>query len=200
MSFDPIYIKSAIESLELILHLFKYLSADQKMNEFSDYLALIELKANTKISSLLGQQSGLNIPIADQEGKQTDYWEGIRDMAKLSIKQWDALQDAQQFVMFLKNTRDSLSRRITSDVKIVPGLEELFNTFLKEWNREESVSPLEDPPTPKIYYTPHPKGPPVASAEAIPKRIEAICSKCGEINEKRARGCKKCGASLIPLS
>ncbi|MFX0206465.1 MAG: ADP-ribosylation factor-like protein [Candidatus Hodarchaeota archaeon] len=61
-------------------------------------------------------------------------------------------------------------------------------------------SPLEDPPTPKIYYAPYPKGPPVASAEAISKKIEEFCPNCGEINKIREESCKKCGASLIPFS
>jgi hypothetical protein len=59
---------------------------------------------------------------------------------------------------------------------------------------------LEDPPCPYIYYFPYPKGPPVAGAIAIPKKIEKICPKCGEINEKGEERCKKCGAWLIPFS
>ncbi|MFX0181696.1 MAG: hypothetical protein ACFE95_01340 [Candidatus Hodarchaeota archaeon] len=156
MSIDPTYIKSAVETLELIQQLYNYLSDNKKMNELFNYLSQIEAKANARISSSLGQQLGMNIPVADQEGKPTKYWEGVRDMAKLGSKQWQTLQDGQKFATFLKNTSNSLSRRIAPEEKAISPLEEILRTEPVVKEEAEPVSPLEEMLTKPVEPTPSP--------------------------------------------
>ena len=138
---DPTYIQSAIETLNLIQRLFDHSVETQTMDKLTDYITQIELKADARVSSTLGVQLGIDIPIADQEEKPTKYWEGVRDMARLVKKQFLTLKDDQKFTQFLRTTRDNL---LTDD------------------------RGFESPPTPYIYEFPYPKGPPTASAEVIP--------------------------------
>ncbi|MFX0170353.1 MAG: hypothetical protein ACFE9L_00375 [Candidatus Hodarchaeota archaeon] len=175
MSIDITYIKSAIETLELIQHLLNYLTTNQKTSELFNYLSQIEAKANARITSSLGQQLGMDIPVADQEGKPTKYWEGVRDMAKLGIKQWQVLQDAQKFVIFLKNTSSSLSRRIAPEEKAISPLEEMLQAEPVVKKEMEPASPLEEiltesvEPTPAPTFTPEP----IPTPKPIPKPTPA---------------------------
>ncbi|GAG75585.1 unnamed protein product, partial [marine sediment metagenome] len=101
MSIDITYVKSAIETLNLIQQLFTHLRESQTTNRINDILSQIESKAVARISSSLGQQLGISIPVADQEGKPSQYWKGVRDMAKLSKKQFMAFKDDLKFNQFL---------------------------------------------------------------------------------------------------
>ena len=174
MSIDPVYIKSAIETLELIQQLYNYLKDNQKMVELPDYVKQIESKANARISSPLSQQLGMNIPVADQEGKPTEYWKGVRDMARIATKQWGGPQDDQKFIAFLVSTSNSLSARITPEEKPISPLEEMLQTGAPT-KPVEPISPLEEmlttptpTPEPKVTPTPTPTPEPKVTPTPIP--------------------------------
>ncbi len=175
MSIDPTYINSAIETLELIQQLFNYLKDNQKINELSDYIYQVEKKANARISSSLGQKLGMDIPVADQEGKSTDYWKGVRDMAKLASKQWGSSKDERQFFTFLEKTSNALLARAAPEEKIISPLEQMLQEEapMKE---VEKVSPLEEmlstpAPTPTPKPTPPPKTIPTPTPKPAPQPV-----------------------------
>ena len=142
MSIDPAYIKSAIETLELIQHLYNYLTENQKVNELPNFLSQIESKGDARVRSSLGQTLGIDIPVADQEGKPTKYWEGVRDMAKLAHKQW--IQDPNKFIQFLVKTKGNLSTRIAPEEKLISPLEEILQTGPTTREEVQPASPLEN--------------------------------------------------------
>jgi hypothetical protein len=165
MSFDPIYINSAIETLELVQQLYDYLNSNNKIRELTDYISQIENKANARITSSLGKTLGMDIPVADQEGKPTEYWKGVRDMAKMASKQWTTLQNAPRFLSFLNKTSNSLYSRVTPEEKTVSPLEEMLQTEAPVTEKVEPVSPLES-----ILSTPTPT-PEIPIPEPIPAPI-----------------------------
>ncbi|MFX1518181.1 MAG: hypothetical protein ACFFC6_17935 [Promethearchaeota archaeon] len=167
MSVDITYIKSAIETLNLIQRLFTHSVETQTMDKLPGFISQIESKADARVSSALGAQLGIDIPVADQEGKSPKYWEGVRDMAQLAKKQFFTLKDNQKFTQFLQNTSASLSARIAPEEKAISPLEELLQD--KEAVVEvQPASPLEEiltkpapEPTPTITPTPIPEPTPV---------------------------------------
>ncbi|MHA2245042.1 MAG: hypothetical protein ACXADY_08740 [Candidatus Hodarchaeales archaeon] len=172
MSIDPAYIKSAIETLELIQHLYNYLKENQKENELPNFLSQIESKGDARVRSSLGQTLGIDIPVADQEGKPTKYWEGVRDMAKLAHKQWLANQDPNQFMQFLSKTKGNLSTRIAPEEKPISPLEEMLQTGVPPREEAQPSSPLEDilvEPAPVPKPTPVPEPTPVAEPAPVPR-------------------------------
>jgi outer membrane biosynthesis protein TonB len=167
MSFDPVYINSAIETLELVQQLYNYLNSNNKIQELTDYISQIENKANARITSSLGKTLGMDIPVADQEGKPTEYWKGVRDMAKLASKKWVELQDAPRFLSFLNQTSSSLYSRVTPEEKAVSPLEEILQTGAPATEKVEPVSPLEDIlSTPASTPTPAPTPSPTPTPTA----------------------------------
>ena len=113
MSIDPTYIKSAIETLELIQQLYNHLkNTGQLSTRLAEYLTQIESKAVARIGSPLGRDLGMDIPVADQEGKSPKNWEGVRDMARLAKKQYLVLKEEQKFLSFLNSTNMNLSSKI----------------------------------------------------------------------------------------
>ena len=144
---------------------------NKKVNELSNHIVQIEAKANERVTSFLGQSLRLNIPFPDQEKKPAEYWKGVRDMASYAIKQWNQLQDDQKFVAFLEKTRANLLARVAPNKNVFSLLEEILKTDDKRLGSEDEFTDdrdLESPPTPYVYEFPYPKGPPAASAEAIP--------------------------------
>ncbi|MHA1974632.1 MAG: hypothetical protein ACTSW1_16650 [Candidatus Hodarchaeales archaeon] len=174
MSIDPIYIKSAIESLDLIQHLLKYLMENNSTAKLVDFLNQIEAKADARVSSSLGQTLGINIPVADQEGKSPKYWEGVRDMARLAIKQWDYLnKDPASFSSFLTNTSSSLRSRISPEESAISPLEDLLHKQQPEPVKKQPASPLEqmlkpEPATTRPVTPPAPKPEPATTRPATP--------------------------------
>ncbi len=174
MSIDPAYIKSAIETLELIQHLYNYLKENQKVNELPNFLSQIESKGDARVRSSLGQTLGIDIPVADQEGKPTKYWEGVRDMAKLTQKQWLTLKDPNKLIQFLVKTKDNLSTRIAPEEKPISPLEEILQTGPPTIEEVQPISPLENILTEPIKVskpTPVPEPTPVAEPVPAPKPI-----------------------------
>ncbi len=178
MSIDPTYIKSAVETLELIQRIHDHLKENQKMNELPNFLSQIESKGEARVKSSLGQTLGIDIPIADQEGKPAKYWEGVRDMARLAKKQFLTLKDDLKFTQFLKSTSASLSARIAPEEKPISPLEELLQETEAITEEVEPISPLEEmlaepapkhQPTPMTEPTPVPEPTPVAEPTPIPK-------------------------------
>ena len=184
MSVDITYIKSAIETLDLIQQLFAHLRETQATKKLNDFLAQIESKAVARISSSLGQKLGIDIPVADQEGKSSQYWKGVRDMAKLAKKQFLTFKDDQKFTQFLKNTQDKLSARIEPEKQEISLLEEMLLEEQPVSHLEEiltdsittPVSPIHEQtpepilsPTP-IIPTPEPT-PIIPTPEPIPEII-----------------------------
>ncbi|MFX0085618.1 MAG: hypothetical protein ACFFAU_08085 [Candidatus Hodarchaeota archaeon] len=161
MSVDITYIKSAIETLDLIQQLFAHLREQQTTDKLNDFLAQIESKAVARISSSLGQKLGIDIPVADQEGKSSQYWKGVRDMAKLAKKQFLAVNNEQKFIQFLSNTQNTLSARISPEKQDISPLEELLSeeqpaSPLEEMLTEPSPTPISSTPEPKTQPTPTP--------------------------------------------
>ncbi len=176
MSIDPTYIKSAIETLELIQNLYNHLKETQKMSELPIFLSQIESKGDARVRSTLGDALGIDIPVADQEGKPTKYWEGVRDMAKLANKQWLALQDPVKFLLFIGKTKSSLSSRITPEEKPISPLEEMLQTEVPTREEAQPASPLEEmliEPTPEPIPAPTPRIEPVPTPAPVPK-IEPV--------------------------
>ncbi len=159
MSVDITYIKSAIETLDLIQQLFAHLKESQATTKFNDFLAQIESKAVARISSSLGQKLGIDIPVADQEGKSSQYWKGVRDMAKLAKKQFSAFKDDQKFTRFLGITQDKLSARIEPEKREISPLEEMLledqpASPLEEMLTDSTTSPISPSPEPIPSPTP----------------------------------------------
>ena len=178
MSIDPAYIKSAIETLELIQHLYNHLKENQKDNELPNFLSQIESKGDARVQSSLGQTLGIDIPVADQEGKPTKFWEGVRDMAKLAHKQWLALKNPIKFIQFLGDTRGSLSTRIAPEEKPISPLEEMLRTEAPIKEEIQPTSPLEEmltepvptpEPTPIVEPVPTPEPTPVVEPVPTPE-------------------------------
>ncbi|MHA1970074.1 MAG: hypothetical protein ACW964_20060 [Candidatus Hodarchaeales archaeon] len=174
MSIDITYIKSAIETLDLIQQLFANLRESQTTNQLNDFLSQIESKAVARISSSLGQKLGIKIPVADQEGKSSQYWKGVRDMAKLAKKQFLAFKNDQKFTQFLVTTQNALSAKIEPEKQDISPLEELLSGQTPAVEEIKPVSPLEEiltetapapVPTP-VIPTPEPK--PIPEPEPIP--------------------------------
>ncbi|MHA1979361.1 MAG: hypothetical protein ACW98I_20845 [Candidatus Hodarchaeales archaeon] len=138
------YIEAAIETLDLIYSIANHLHSTKSTQNMKGFLLQIQTKAESKIISSPETPSGIAIP-GDLEVKVPEYWEGVRDMVKLSKKKWVELKDIMKYLAFLLATRPYLAAKI--------GLQSFDN-------------PLEDPPTPFVYYFPYPKPPPAASAEA----------------------------------
>ncbi len=184
MSIDPTYIKSAIETLELIQQLYNHLIETQKMNELPNFLSQIESKGDARVSSSLGDALGIDIPVADQEGKPTKYWEGVRDMAKLANKQWLALQDPNKFIQFIGKTKNSLSSRIAPEEKPISPLEEMLQTEVPAREEVQPASPLEEMlieptpepvPAPKVEPVPIPAPAPKVEPKPVPTpKIESV--------------------------
>ena len=174
MSIDPAYIKSAIETLELIQRIFTYLKENQKANELPNFLSQIESKGEARVKSSLGQTLGIDIPIADQEGKPTKYWEGVRDMAKLAHKQLVTLHDPNKFIQFLVKTQGSLSTRIAPEETPISPLEEILQTETPVREEVQPSSPLEDmltEPVPAPHPIPEPEPTPVIEPVPAPHPI-----------------------------
>lgn len=171
MSIDLTYIKSAIETLELVQQLYNHLKDPQKINELPKFISEIESKANARISSSLGKTLGMDIPVADQEGKPTKYWEGVRDTAKLAHKQWMALKNPQNFYMFLENTKNQLVAKVAPEEKPISPLEEILQGGEPVQEVVEVASPLEEmltTPTPEPVPTPTPEPTPPLTPEPRP--------------------------------
>ena len=161
MSIDPTYIKAAVETLDLIHRLLKNLSETQSTNKLNDFLTQIEAKADARVTSSLGQSLGIDLPVADREGKSPKYWEGVRDMARLAIKQWDVYKkNAGSFSLFLSNTGNSLKGRIAPEEDVVSPLEGFLKTKEPLVAEKEPISPLEEiiqsEPTPSPVPSPRP--------------------------------------------
>jgi hypothetical protein len=171
MSIDRAYIEAAIETLDLVHQIANYLQSEQKTGEMNNFLSQIQTKADAKISSSLGQRLGISIRV-DQEGKTTKYWEGVRDTAKLSMKQWQGLKEIPRYLSFLAGTRSNLAAKIgLVEVSVNP-----LEAFIGEEPVQEvveSVNPLEEmlsspqPPTPEPIPTPV-----VQPAPIVPKAPE----------------------------
>ncbi|UCE13708.1 MAG: hypothetical protein JSV04_00700 [Candidatus Heimdallarchaeota archaeon] len=175
MSIDLTYIKSAIETLELVQQLFNHLKDLQKLKELPKFISEIESKANARISSSLGKTLGMDIPVADQEGKPTKYWEGVRDMAKIAQKQWVAQRDPQNFYIFLEKTKNQLIARVAPEEKAISPLEEILQGEEPVREVAEVASPLEEmlstptpEPEPMPTLTPEPTPPPTPEPEPTP--------------------------------
>jgi len=161
MSIDPTYIKAAIETLDLIHRLLKNLSETQTINKLNDFLSQIEAKADARVASSLGQTLGIDLPVADREGKSPKFWEGVRDMARLAIKQWDThKKNPESFSSFLSNTGNSLKGKMGPEEDVVSPLEGFLKTKEPIVPKEEPISPLEEiiqsEPTPTPAPTPAP--------------------------------------------
>ncbi|MFX1282311.1 MAG: hypothetical protein ACFFB5_01595 [Promethearchaeota archaeon] len=175
MSIDPTYIKSAVETLELIQRINNYLKENQKANELPNFLSQIESKGEARVRSSLGQTLGIDIPLADQEGKPTKYWEGVRDMARLAKKQFLTLNDDHKFTQFLRNTSASLSSRMAPEEKPISPLEELLQEAGPKPEETQPISPLEEIltepvsiPEPKPISEPTPAPEPTIRPEPTP--------------------------------
>ncbi|PWI48756.1 hypothetical protein CEE45_05045 [Candidatus Heimdallarchaeota archaeon B3_Heim] len=141
---DKVYIEAAIESLDLVLQIASHLHSTQKIHNMNDFLAQIQTKAESKISSSLGQRLGISIPV-DQEGKPPKYWEGVRDMAKLSVKKWSELNNIPKYLVFLSGTKSNLAAKVGIQVAVNP-LEDFVGDAPVQAAQPvaEPVNPLED--------------------------------------------------------
>ncbi|NHJ02035.1 MAG: hypothetical protein EAX86_07800 [Candidatus Heimdallarchaeota archaeon] len=166
MSIDPTYIKSAVETLELIQQLYNHLKKTGKISsKLAEYLTQIESKAVARIGSPLGRNLGMDIPVEDQEGKSPKYWEGVRDMAKLAKKQYLVLKEEQKFISFLNSTNMKLSSQIAPKDTSSP-LEDLLQGETEPIEPVE-VSPLEEMLSPKAT-TPKPTFEPISTPKIEP--------------------------------
>ncbi|MHA2107989.1 MAG: hypothetical protein ACW99R_09825 [Candidatus Hodarchaeales archaeon] len=159
---DKAYIEAAIESLDLVLQIASHLHSTQQLHNMNDFLTQIHTKAESKISSSLGQSLGISIPV-DQEGKPPKYWEGVRDMAKLSVKKWSELNDIPRYLAFLSGTRSNLAAKIGVQVAANP-LEDFVGEATAQPAQPvpEPANPLEDilstpEPTPTLPPSPIPE-------------------------------------------
>ena len=165
MSIDRVYIEAAIETLDLVKQIVNHLHSKQQTGEMNSFISQIQTKADAKISSSLGQSLGISIPV-DQEGKPTKFWEGVRDTAKLSIKQWQSLNEIPRFISFLDGTRSNLAAKIgLVEVSVNP-----LEAFIGEKPVQEiveSTNPLEEMlSSPQPTFTPEPA--PTPAPEPIP--------------------------------
>ncbi|MHA2054850.1 MAG: hypothetical protein ACW99F_14785 [Candidatus Hodarchaeales archaeon] len=174
---DNDYIYSAIETLDLVLQIANHLHSTQQTPKMNDFLSQIQTKADSKISSSLGKTLGIELPV-DQEGKSPKYWEGVRDMARLSIKKWVGLNDIQKYLAFLTGTKANLAAKVGMTITEENPLDDFVGDAPVQ-PVAEPANPLEDmlsssapviapQPTPTpITITPKPQ--PVTPEPTIPK-------------------------------
>ena len=158
MSIDRVYIEAAIETFDLVHQIANYLHSKQETGEMDNFLTQILTKADSKISSALGQRLGISIPV-DQEGKPAKYWEGVRDTAKLAMKQWQSFNEIPKLLSFLEGTRSNLAAKIG----IVEATVNPLEAFIGEAPVPEAGSPLEE-----MLSTPQPTPAPVPEPEPTP--------------------------------
>lgn len=164
MSIDRVYIEAAIETFDLVHQIANYLHSKQETGEMDNFLTQILTKADSKISSALGQRLGISIPV-DQEGKPAKYWEGVRDTAKLAMKQWQSFNEIPKLLSFLEGTRSNLAAKIG----IVEATVNPLEAFIGEAPVPEAGSPLEEMlSTPQPTPTPVPEPTPVAPPQPEP--------------------------------
>jgi len=82
------------------------------IDKLPEYFSQIETIAISRISSSLKQQLGINIPVPDQEGKSGQYWERLRDLAKLGREKCETFRDPQELIEFIERTEKTLSEVI----------------------------------------------------------------------------------------
>ncbi len=114
----------------------------QLIGKLPEYFSQIESKAVARISSSLGQQLGINIPIADQEGKSGQYWERVRDIAKLGREKCETFRDPLELIEFLEQTQNKLSEVYPDERKKSP-LEEILGAIAVEILEKEQALQFE---------------------------------------------------------
>ncbi len=144
---DKIYIEAAIESLDLVLQIASHLHTSQQTHNMNDFLTQIQTKAESKISSALGQRLGISIPV-DQEGQPPKYWEGVRDMAKLSVKKWVELNDIPKYLAFLTGTKGNLEAKIGIQTVANPLEDFVGDTPVQPIQPVQPVQPVPEPANP----------------------------------------------------
>lgn len=147
MQLDPIYLKSAIETIDLVKNLMIFIKETPTVNkDLNGFLKEIFEKADSRISSSsLGKDLGINIEIADTKGKTPSYWKGVRDTANLVMKKRSALSDVD-FNGFLSQTKQRLEVQLKPESKIISPLEEMLSGVKTDVSYEK---PAEIPdPTP----------------------------------------------------
>lgn len=173
MSVDPKYIEAAVESLDLIHRLVKNLKERGEVNKLSDFLAQIETKADARVSNSLSTTLGIAIPTVDNEGKSPIFWEGIRDMARLATRKWQAVnKDPVSFSVFLTETSASLHARIGPEETNISKLEGILQGS-ETVTPKAAPSPLEDMLSSQPAPAPTPVAEPVRVVEPTPS-VETI--------------------------
>lgn len=148
MNVNSTYVKSAIETLNLIRHLLNYLKINNATNKLPELLSQIEAKASANVGIVLGDKLGIDIPILDEEGDSPKNWEGIRDMAILAKREFLLLDDEQKFNQFLKTTSSRLSHLIGSPQpttgKLVQKSDKKTSTevLLEDLKKHKTVPPI----------------------------------------------------------
>ncbi|MHA1976301.1 MAG: hypothetical protein ACW98I_05315 [Candidatus Hodarchaeales archaeon] len=154
---DKVYIEAAIESLDLVLQIASHLDSTKQTQNMNNFLSQIQSKAESKISSSLGQTLGISLPI-DQEGKSPKYWEGVRDMATLSVKKWSELNDIPKYRAFLSGTKANLSAKVGIQVAANPLEEYVGDAPVQPAQPAQPAQPVPEPANPleDILGTPEP--------------------------------------------
>lgn len=168
-------------------------------NAKEEIFTLIESKIVTKYKSILNKLTETQMVITNSPMKVT------ADSLTHSLQQWEKeITDLLEILLKgLKKIDSNVQTMLEKEGKeLKKGTALIIRTFHNGEGLDEFKYPPkgDGTPFPYIYYFPYPKGPPIASARAIPKKIEEICPKCGEINARKRMVCEKCGANLIPFS
>lgn len=161
---DPIYLKAALETLDLIQSLVQHYNQIQTINKFPDTLSQIEAKAQSEIDAIpqtsteLHQLLEIDIPSSDSGSKTSAYWQGVRDMTRIVVKRWSlGEKEIPSFQEVLFKLKKDLSEKLPDEDS------NPLEKFLKELREDKDPSQA----TPYIYYPPYPKPPPEGMAEAI---------------------------------
>ena len=145
------YLKSAIETIDLVKNLTIYIKETPTVNkEITSFLREIFEKAEARISSSsLGKDLlDIDIKTADTKGKSPNYWMGVRDTANLVMKKRSALSDGD-FNVFLSQTKQRLEVQLKPEEKIISPLEEMLSGVKPEVSYQEPTKVIPDPaPTP----------------------------------------------------
>ena len=182
---DENYLKAALETIDLILSLLDHFNQIQTLDNFHDTLRQIEVKAEkeikekTQVSTELKEMLEIDLPDDDQDDKSSMYWQGVRDLTRIIIKQW--INGNRDFLTLQESILEIKAKLIekTPHIDLSP-LEEFLSNFDDE-DKDEDRDP--SPVTPYIY---NPPPPPEGAAKAIEK-VKVVPEDIEPLNEPLPR-------------
>ncbi|MHA1942414.1 MAG: hypothetical protein ACW97P_11960 [Candidatus Hodarchaeales archaeon] len=169
---DENYLKAALETIDLILSLLDHFNQIQTLDNFHDTLMQIEAKAEkeinkeTTVSTELKKMLEIDLPVPEKDNKSSMYWQGVRDLTRIIIKQW--INGNRDFLTLQESILKIKAKLIEKlPHKDISRLEEILGE-LDEIDEPDEPTKDKDP-SPAIPYITNPPPPPGGMSKAIEK-------------------------------